>query len=255
MTDTHTHIYDRKAFGEGPCEVLERARKAGVSRFVLPNVNPDSVEPLSSLHKAFPDCTYVAAGLHPCDATENWHGQLDSIMKGLRNCNPVAIGEVGIDLHWDKSTFKRQKEVFERQIDIASELRLPLIIHCREALPETLDILSGRGSGIAAVFHSFTGTADDVRLIREAGDYYFGINGVVTFKNAPGLREALPEIGLDRILLETDSPYLAPVPHRGRRNESAYVVDICRAVGAAMGIDAREVEKVTDINASALFGI
>lgn len=256
MTDTHTHIYDLQAFTEGPSEALKRAVDAGVGRFVLPNCNEKSVEPLLDLHHRFADCTYIAAGLHPCDAAEDWQAQLRYIFdcmgqeKGL-----VAIGEVGMDLYWDKSTQERQKKVFAYQIELAQSRSLPLIIHCREALDETLEILNRYRRNVKAVFHSFTRGAEDVKKIRDCGDYYFGINGVVTYKNAPALREALPEIGLDRIVLETDSPYLAPVPHRGRRNESAYVVDVCAKVAEVLDLTPREVEAASDLNATRLFGI
>lgn len=255
MTDTHTHIYDSEAFPEGPEAVVERAMEAGVKRFVLPNVNVESVKPLLTLHHARPECTYVAAGLHPCDATDQWRGQLDTIMSAFEDEKPVAIGEIGIDLYWEKETLDRQKRVFEAQITIARKKGLPLIIHCREALEHTLEILHKFGKNVPAVFHSFTGSPEQVRAIREAGDYFFGINGVVTFKNAPALRAALPKIGIDRILLETDSPYLAPVPHRGRRNESAYIPDICAKVAEVLNMDMEKVVAITDSNASNFFGL
>lgn len=255
MTDTHTHIYDVKAFPEGPDKVLFRAKEAGVDRFILPNVNVESAPQLIALHKASPHCTYVAAGLHPCDASENWREEIESIMNTFAVCKPVAIGEVGMDLYWDKSTLERQKEVFAAQIEIAKRRGLPLIIHCREALYETLEVLRKHGDDVPAVFHSFTGNAADVEAIRELGDYYFGINGVVTFKNAPELREALAHIGKERILLETDSPYLAPVPYRGRRNESAYIQSVAEEVAKCLGMEKAEIEEITDNNASEFFGI
>lgn len=255
MTDTHTHIYDPEAFPEGPAQAVERALEAGVTRFIFPNVNVKSVAPLLELHHQYPGCSRVAAGLHPCDGTDNWRGELEQIMSAFEHERPVAIGEVGIDLYWEKETLGRQLELFAAQVQLAREKSLPLIIHCREALEPTLSVLAEHGKDVPAVFHSFTGTPEDVRRIRELGDYYFGINGVVSFKNAPALRESLPLIGLDRILLETDSPYLAPVPHRGRRNESAYIPDICARIAGVLDIETEQVATVTDRNAERLFNI
>lgn len=253
MTDTHTHIYDPEAFPEGPAQALQRAVDAGVTRFIFPNVNLRSAGQILALHRQYPDSTFVAAGLHPCDGTDDWPSELDQIMDLLTPARPVAIGEVGIDLYWEQDTLPRQLDLFAAQVQLARRLSLPLIIHCREALDPVLDVLEKHGRDVPAVFHSFTGTPDDVRRIRALGDYYFGINGVVTFKNAPALRQALPVIGLDRILLETDSPYLAPVPHRGRRNESAYIPAIRDRIAAELGLHPAEVAAATDANASRLF--
>lgn len=255
MTDTHTHLYDSKAFADGCQAALLRAKEAGVKRFILPNVNVESVAEMLSLYDANKDCCHIAAGLHPCDAGEAWEAEIKTIFSSIGNRPLVAVGEVGMDLYWDKSTLERQQSVFVAQIEKAQELDLPLIIHCREALDETLELLSRYGSGVRGVFHSFTGDVEAVDKIREVGDFYFGINGVVTFKNARELRAALPEIGLERMLLETDSPYLAPMPHRGCRNESAYIVDVCSQIASELGITSCDVERATDTNATRLFKI
>lgn len=255
MTDTHTHIYDPEAFPEGSVLAVERALEAGVRRFVFPNVNVKSVAPLLDLHHQYPVCSRVAAGLHPCDGTDKWREELEQIMCAFEHEKPVAIGEVGIDLYWEKETLERQISLFAAQVQLAREKLLSLIIHCRDALEPTLSVLSEHGKDVPAVFHSFTGKPEDVRRIRELGDYYFGINGVVTFKNAAALRESLPLIGIDRILLETDSPYLAPVPHRGRRNESAYIPDICACIAGVLGLEPEQVAEATDNNAERLFNI
>ncbi len=255
LTDTHTHIYDPGAFPEGPGEAVKRAQEAGVYRFILPNVNTQSAPHVLALHRQFPHCTHVAAGLHPCDGTDNWRQELDHILDTLSSAKPVAIGEVGIDLYWEQDTLARQLELFAAQVQLARKLSLPLIIHCRNALDPVLEVLEKHGRDIPAVFHSFTGTPADVRRIRALGDYYFGINGVVTFKSAPALRESLPEIGLDRILLETDSPYLAPVPHRGRRNESAYLPAIRDCIAAGLHLDPSEVGAITSDNATRFFSL
>ena len=167
----------------------------------------------------------------------------------------VAVGEVGIDLYWDTTYKEQQMEAFDTQLHWAEERRLPVIIHCREGLPTITDVFRNySGSLPACVFHSFGGTNDDVELIRSFGDFYFGINGVVTFKNSK-LSETLPVIGLDRILLETDCPYLTPVPHRGKRNESAYVPYIAQKVADTLGVSIDEVSETTDRNAQNLFRI
>lgn len=253
MIDTHTHIYDPEAFKEGADKAVERALNSGIKKLILPNVNSKSADSVISLHQSFPLCTSVAAGLHPCDAKENWREELNDIFKKFEQVSICAIGEIGIDLYWDSTYLDRQKELFITQISIAREKSVPMIIHCREALDVTLEILDKYGKDVPAVFHSFTGKPQDVEKIREVGDYYFGINGVVTFKNASSLRESLEEIGMNRILLETDSPYLAPVPYRGRRNESSYLPLICEKIADIMHVDSSLVEQHTDINAKDLF--
>jgi TatD DNase family protein len=165
----------------------------------------------------------------------------------------VAVGEIGIDLYWDKTYRAEQIAVFEKQCQAAVDLDLPIIIHCREGLDETLQVVS-QFPTLRGVFHSFGGTADDVARIREIGDYYFGVNGIVTFKNSK-LRDVLPTIGLNRILLETDSPYLAPVPYRGKRNESAYIVSTAHCVADALGVPYDVVAEQTSENARNLFGL
>lgn len=257
MTDTHTHIYMSDYDGELPDPVL-RAMDAGVTRMVFPCVDLASLEPLSDLAVRYPDNIRTAIGLHPTEVKEDYRDVLDEMERTLRE-NPgrfSAIGEVGIDLYWDNSRRVEQSEAFERQLGWAREFSLPVIIHCREGLDDTLDILSRFAKGEPLpplIFHSFTGSEADVRRIREVCDPWFGINGVVTFKNAPALREALPAIGIDRILLETDSPWLAPVPKRGGRNESAYIPYIRDRIAEVLAIPPAEVERVTDGSAAMLF--
>lgn len=260
MTDTHTHIY-MPQFDDGGHEALGRAVAAGVGRMILPGVSPGSVPSMLALAAAHPGHTAVAMGLHPTDVTSDWRVDLDETLRlhresGLEIC---AVGEVGMDLYWTRDNLEWQREAFAAQLETAARLGVPVIIHCREALEETLGVIerhrdSHGGALPRLIFHSFTGGPGDVARIREVCDPWFGINGVVTFRNAAPLREALPVIGLERLLLETDSPYLAPVPHRGRRNESALLPLVCRAVAEALGIGAAEVEEATDRNAGLLFG-
>ncbi|MDE7114879.1 MAG: TatD family hydrolase [Muribaculaceae bacterium] len=254
MTDTHTHLY-MDAFAGEECAVVERALAAGVGRMLFPGVCPESHEAMMALHRKFPDCTKVSLGLHPTEVGDDWSEVLDGMESLLEEGGFAAIGEIGIDRHWDSSRIDAQKEAFARQLEWACRYSLPVVIHCREGVEETLEVLGRFEDRLPTlVFHSFTSGTEDVRRIREICDPYFGINGVVTFKNAAPLREALPEIGIDRMVLETDAPYLAPVPHRGTRNESAYIPLIRDCVAATLGMPADEVERITDANASKIFG-
>lgn len=256
MIDTHTHLYLPEFDSDGGgVAAVQRALNVNVAHLIFPNVDRSTIEPMEHLAAQFPDNISCAMGLHPTEVNDNSDADLDFIIKKL-TCERgkyVAVGEIGIDLYWDATFRHKQIEVFDIQLAMAQRLGLPVIIHCREGLAETLGVLRNYPN-VPAVFHSFGGTITEVDAIREVGDYYFGINGIVTFKNSK-LREVLSHIGLERILLETDSPYLAPVPHRGRRNESAYISHICAHIAQALGVASSEVDRVTSLNASALFGI
>lgn len=258
MIDTHTHLYSSRYAGEGAAAV-QRAIESGVGHMVFPNTDCASIGPLLELHRQFAEHTSVAMGLHPTDITDAWEADLEQMARVLDSEKCVAVGEVGIDLYWDRSRLAEQKEVFARQLHMALERGLPVIIHSRDALEETLEVLQNvkeeAGRLPDVVFHSFTGSAADVRRIREVTDAMFGINGVVTFKNAPELHGAVPEIGIGRLLLETDSPYLAPVPHRGKCNESAYIVHVRDRVAELLGVDPQAVEETTDANARRFFNL
>lgn len=254
MTDTHTHLY-LQDFTETTPDAVERAIASGVGRLIFPNIDVESIPAMKDLHSRHPDNTFMAMGLHPTEVVGDWETVVEMMERELEKGGYVAVGEVGIDLYWDKSEAQNQKKAFGRQLDIAEKRGLPVIIHCREALDETLEVISSRQLNVPLIFHSFTGSRDDVKRIRGVSDAYFGINGVVTYKNAADLRDALTEIGLDRILLETDSPYLTPVPHRGKRNESAYLCHVRDKVAETMGATPEEVETVTDHNAEVVFGL
>lgn len=251
MIDTHTHIY-LPEFDEDRNEVVARAVAAGVSHLVLPNVDLGTVEPMYSLHEAYPDCTSMAMGLHPTEVGADYRQDLERIASRLDDWQFVAIGEIGIDKYWDTTFIAEQKEAFAEQVGWAIDRDLPIIIHCRDGLDEVLEVFDRFDRLPRGVFHSFGGTVEDVRRIRRYGDFYFGINGIVTFKRSQ-VPQVLPEIGLQRILLETDSPYLAPVPHRGRRNESSYIPDIAACIAFHLGVTAVEVSAVTDASARQLF--
>lgn len=255
MIDTHTHPY-LPEFEDGGDSAVENALRAGVTHIVLPNVDASSVEPMMRLHARYPEQTSVAIGLHPTEVDEGWEEVVDSFERLLdRSHDFKAIGEVGIDLYWDTSRRDNQIDAFARQLQIAVKHRLPVIIHNRDGLAETLSAIRQVRPDVPLVFHSFTGSSEDVAAIRQVCDPYFGINGVVTFKNAGQLRESLPVIGLDRILLETDAPYLAPVPFRGKRNEPANIPLICKKVAETLGVSSDEVADATTFNAKKIFKI
>lgn len=245
----------------GCADAVDRAVDAGVEVMVLPSVDRESAAEIVALHNERPTETFTAIGLHPTEVGEDWQEELDDIVRILKPTCPVAIGEVGIDLYWDDSNLQQQKEAFVAQLLLSAKENLPVIIHCREGLDvcreciETARKKTEDGKLPPLVFHSFTGSPDDVRKIRDICDPYFGINGVVTFKNAGALPEAVREIGLSRILLETDSPYLAPVPKRGRRNESSFLPYINNKIAEILQLSPEEVDIATTNNARKFFRI
>lgn len=255
LIDTHTHPYLTE-FDADRDDVVRRALDAGIGRLILPNVDISTISPMKKLHAAYPELTHMAMGLHPTEVGENYLRDLDVIRRELEENTSAysAVGEIGIDLYWDKTYLKEQIDAFSRQIDMAIQYKLPVIIHCREGLAEILQVLRSKRDVVRGVFHSFGGTVEDVNAVRSVGDFYFGINGIVTFKNSK-LREVLPEIGINRILLETDAPYLAPVPFRGKRNESAYMVNTAQTVASALGMTYEEVCEKTTLNACDLFDL
>ena len=254
MIDSHSHIYC-DAFDEDRDAVIARSRQAGVRHIILPNENVESVARLAVLHERYPDYVSMTLGLHPEDVHDDYLAALGAMRPMLDRYPIVAIGEIGIDLYWDKTWRDQQRHALDIQLHWCHERDLPFIIHCREALDDILDVIDHLDCPVPrGVFHSFTGTPDEVERIRERGDFYFGVNGIVTFKKS-AVPQLLPVIGLDRLLLETDSPYLAPVPNRGKRNESANIPYINDFVAQAMGVSPQEVSAATDRNAATLFGI
>lgn len=255
MIDTHTHLYLPEFSQEdsnGCVAAVDRAVQAGVSHMIFPNVDLSTIEPMLHLHGERPEVTSMAMGFHPTEVNEGWSDSLAETFERAGDWSGfVAVGEIGVDLYWDKKYESQQMQAFEQQVGWADKLGLPVIVHCREALPQTLEVMS-EFPDVKAVMHSFGGTAADVEAIRKVGDYYFGINGIVTFKNSR-LRDVLSVIGAGRILLETDSPYLAPVPYRGKRNESSYIPAINAHIAASMGIDSDDMDRITSDNARSLF--
>lgn len=256
MIDTHTHLYTSDAFADAEgADAVCRALDAGVRLMVFPNIDASTVGPMLELHRKFPEQTLVGMALHPTEIGDDWRDVMADMERRISAGGYSAIGETGIDLYWDASRREEQMEAFSIHYDWAVRYGLPLIIHCREGLDETLEVIASKNASERPkmIFHSFTSGPDDVKRIRKVCDAWFGINGVVTFKNARGLREALPEIGLQRLVLETDSPYLAPVPHRGKRNESSYLPLILAEVARTLGISEAEAEAATDRNALEIF--
>lgn len=258
MIDSHTHIFEPE-FDEDRREVLERACGAGVEHLILPNIDVESLPRLLKTHEDFPHNTSIAIGLHPTSVGEDFPSQLEVIHEAVRKYRSkvVAIGEVGLDFYWDRSFVREQEEVLRTQVEWAIEEDLPLILHTRSAHREMLDLLSAyRGEErLRGVFHSFTGSEEELEeLIAFSPSFMIGINGVVTFKKST-LREYIARIPLDRILLETDAPYLAPVPHRGKRNEPSFLPETLAEVARAFGLFPAQLEEAISANSRQLFAL
>ncbi len=253
LTDTHTHIY-LDQFDEDRNEMMQRAMDAGVERFFLPNIDLSSIGAVKDLAANWPGKVWPMMGLHPCSVQENWSEVLDDIEKELRAENYVAVGEIGIDLYWDKSTLPWQVEAFKRQIAWAKQMDLPIVIHCRDSFDEIFEILEETQDGtLRGVLHCFTGNEAQALRTVELG-MMLGLGGVLTFKNS-GVDRAVGAIPMEHIVLETDSPYLAPTPHRGKRNESGYVRLVAEKLASVKGISLEEVAEATTANSKRLFGV
>ena len=251
MIDTHSHIYGPE-FDDDRAEVLQRARLAGVDKVLLPNINEESIARMLQVAKEYPDMCYPMMGLHPEDVKEDWAQVLDRMEMQLDGM--IAVGEVGLDFYWDTTFRKEQIEAFERQICWAVERNLPLVIHMRKAEQELLEVMGRHKSdGLRGVFHCFGGSKETAsRMLKHEG-FVLGIGGVVTFKNSR-LAETLRHVPLDRIVLETDAPYLAPVPYRGKRNEPSYVAHVARFLSDIYNVSEEEVNDVTNLAVKRVFG-
>jgi TatD DNase family protein len=251
LTDTHTHLY-LKEFSEDRAEVIARAIEAGVDSFYLPNIDSNSINDMLALEAAFPERCHAMMGLHPCSVQANYEEELAIVKDWLTKRPFCAIGEIGIDLYWDKSTLNIQVDAFKRQIGWAKELGLPIVIHSRESTELILDVLKDeKDERLRGILHCYTGTISQAEMAWSLG-FYLGIGGVVTFKNA-GLDKIVEALPLDWMVLETDSPYLAPVPHRGKRNESTFVRLIAEKVSQVKSIDIQQVASITTGNAKNIF--
>ena len=251
--DTHTHLY-LPEFDHDRDRVIETAVQRGVRKLFLPNIDSESIGPMHSLVSGFPDVCYPMIGLHPTSVKANYREELKRVEYQLEHEHYIGIGETGIDLYWDKSSFKEQCLAFSRQIELSLTYRLPLIIHARESFSEILEILEKyKGNGLTGIFHAFTGTVETARQVIAMG-FKLGIGGIVTYKNA-SLPEVLREIDLAHLVLETDSPYLTPAPFRGKRNESGYIPYIAEAVKQIKNIPLEEVAAITTSNVLDMFSL
>lgn len=249
--DTHSHLY-LEEFDSDRDEVIRRAIIAGVNRILLPNIDSASVETMLNMVSKYSGICYPMIGIHPTSVKADYAEQFEKIKEWSGKGNFIAIGEIGIDLYWDKTFFKEQAELFKAQIEIAIELSLPVVIHARESFLEIFKELEPyRGSSLRGVFHAFTGDTGEAEYIIDSG-FLLGIGGIVTFKNA-GLDKVVKDIGIEHLVLETDSPYLAPVPHRGQRNESAYIPLIAGKISELTNVPEEKVADVTTANAINLF--
>lgn len=252
MIDTHAHIYD-SAYSADEAEMVKRCKEAGVQHVILPNVDMESWAEIKAFHSKYPDFTSVMLGIHPTSIGEDYQKLIDFFDAEVQNTKCIAIGETGLDLYWDKTYLKEQKISFEHHIDVAISKDLPICIHCRDSYAEIIDSLKKfKGKNLRGVVHAFSLYPENAKQYLEYGDFYFGLGGVITYKNAK-FPERLGEISLDRILLETDAPYLTPVPHRGKRNEPTYLVHIAEKMSQIYGVTPEEIKKKTTQNAKRLF--
>lgn len=255
MIDTHSHIYSEE-FDTDREQVIQNAIQAGVTKIILPAIDSESFESLSNLAKSYPNYCYPAIGLHPTSVKENFREELKLVRRELEKGGYIALGEIGIDLYWDKSFLLQQQEALRILLQWAIEFNLPVIMHLRDSFKETLDIFREfPKNAIKGVFHSFTGSVEEGKEILDLGEQIFlGINGIVTFKNS-GLASTLAELPIERIVLETDAPFLAPTPHRGKRNEPSYLELISRRIAEVYGLTTRELDEITTKNALKLFSL
>lgn len=252
--DTHSHIYGPE-FNEDVDEVIRRAKETGVSAVFLPNINEETIDPMLSLCQSHPDYLFPMMGLHPEDVADDYNAVLDRMYDRLcQDGHPyIAVGEVGLDFYWDDSRAEQQKEAFDRQVTWAEELGLPLMIHTRSAHRELLDILSKHDiQKLSGVFHCFGGTAEEAAELMQYENFVLGIGGVLTYKKST-LPEVLKNVPLDRVVVETDAPYLAPVPCRGKRNEPSYARHTVERLALVYDVSAEEVEKQTNANVQRIF--
>ena len=250
--DTHAHIY-LDQFDDDRAAMIQRARAAGVGKILMPNIDATTIAKMHDTEALYPDLCFAMMGLHPCSVGADFEKVLGEIEQVLRMRDYVAVGEIGLDLYWDKTFVSEQMEAFKVQVGWAHQLGLPIVIHSRQSSSQLLEALEALAlPGLTGVFHCFSGTKSEAQRIIDLG-FYLGIGGVVTFKNG-GLDKILPMVPLDHIILETDSPYLAPHPHRGKRNESAYVVLVAEKLKVIYNTPLEQIEFITTQNAMSLFG-
>lgn len=253
LTDTHTHLYS-EAFDDDRNLVIERAMDLGVNRFFIPAIDSSYTTAMLDLEKSYPDNIFLMTGLHPTHVKGNYLDELDHVEEMLASRKFYAVGEIGIDLYWDKTFLKEQQIAFKQQIQWAKKYAYPIVIHCRDGFDEIFQILEEeKGGELLGIFHCFTGTFEQA-LKAISYNMKLGIGGVATFKNGK-IDTFLKEIDLNHVVLETDSPYLAPVPYRGKRNESAYLVNVLEKLSLIYEVDKEEIAAITTANSQEIFGV
>ncbi|MEZ7854291.1 MAG: TatD family hydrolase [Cyclobacteriaceae bacterium] len=251
LIETHAHLYS-KDFDEDVNQVILRAKEAGIEKILMPNIDSQSIEPMLGLETAYPNFCLPMIGLHPCSVTSNYEDELARVSFWLKKRKFIAIGEIGTDLYWDKTFWPEQQKAFLQQCQWALDYDLPIAIHSRASIAETIDLIRPYVlKGLKGVFHCFSGSIAQAAEIKNLG-FYLGIGGVLTFKNG-GLNELMAEIGIDHVILETDSPYLAPKPFRGKRNEPAYLTHIVRELSLCLDMNISEISQITSQHAKTLF--
>ncbi len=253
ITDTHIHLYS-EAFDQDREEVIQKALELGISRFFIPAIDSTYTAAMMDLERKHPEQVFLMMGLHPTHVKENFREELTHVEEQLAKRKFCAVGEIGIDLYWDKSYFQQQRQAFKEQIALAKKHKLPIVIHCRESFDEIFEVLEEeKGEDLFGIFHCFTGTYE--QALKAIGfNMKLGIGGVVTFKNGK-IDTFLNRVGLEHLVLETDAPYLAPVPHRGKRNEPAYLMGVLQKLSEICGLPEEEIARITTENSRAVFGI
>jgi TatD DNase family protein len=250
FTDTHTHLYDERLMADS--SQIQRAIDAGVTTMYMPNCDRETIAGMLQLADAYPANCYPMMGLHPCYVKENYREELDLVTEWLDKRKFYAVGEIGLDYYWDMTYKAQQAEAFDYQMDLALKHGLPIVIHSRESTQDCIDIVRRKQNGqLKGIFHCFSGTMQEARQVVDLG-LYLGIGGVVTYKKTD-LPDIVKAVSMEHIVLETDAPYLAPVPHRGKRNESAYIPVIAAKVAEVMGCSVAEVAAITTANAARIF--
>lgn len=251
LVDTHIHLYAEE-FNADRDALISKAIKNNIKRFYLPNIDSESIGVMHDLEEKYPEYCFAMMGLHPCSVKANVEEELKLVEQWLNKRKYVAVGEIGIDLYWDKTFFKEQQYAFKKQIQWALDFDYGVSIHCRDAFDEVYECLTSFAKLPRCIFHCFSGNTEQANKIVALGNFKLGIGGVVTFKNS-GLDQVVKDIDLEHLVLETDAPYLAPVPHRGKRNEPGYIMEVARKVAQIKEVSLMEVEEITERNASFIF--
>lgn len=252
LIDTHTHLY-LENFATDLDEIIARAEQKNVRKFYLPAIDSETHRAMIELESRFPGRCISMMGLHPCSVKDNYKDELNIVLQWLEQREFVAIGEIGLDYYWDKTHVAQQKESFRIQMEWALERSIPIVIHSRDSMDDSIDeVVPFAKRGLRGIFHCFSGNADQAKRIIDSG-FYLGIGGVLTYKKS-GLAEALSDISIESMVLETDSPFLTPVPFRGKRNESSYLLYVAEKLAEIKGISVEEVARITSANAENIFG-